>query len=178
MGEQAVALARAVDYVSAGTVEFIVGADRSFYFLEMNTRLQVEHPVTEMVTGLDLVELMIRVAAGEPQGFTQADVALRGWAIEGRIYAEDPYRGFLPSTGRLALYRPPAEQEGTVRLDGGVAEGAEISMHYDPMLAKLIGAGPDRNAAIAALAGALDRFVVRGIGHNIPFLSAVLRHPD
>jgi propionyl-CoA carboxylase alpha chain len=176
MGEQAVALARAVGYVSAGTVEFIVGADRSFYFLEMNTRLQVEHPVTEAVTGLDLVELMIRVAAGERLPLRQEDLRIEGWAVEARIYAEDPYRGFLPSIGRLTRYRPPPA-EPSVRVDDGVAEGGEIAMHYDPMIAKLIGRGADRPAAIAALRRALDGFVVRGVGHNIPFLAALVHHP-
>ncbi len=176
MGEQAVALARAVGYHSAGTVEFIAGADRSFYFLEMNTRLQVEHPVTEMVTGLDLVELMIRVAAGEKLPFGQDEVALDGWAVESRIYAEDPYRGFLPSTGRLVRYRPPAEKTG-VRVDDGVAEGGEISMFYDPMIAKLITHGETREAAIDRQIEALDSFVLEGIGHNVDFLSALMQHP-
>jgi len=174
MGEQAVALARGVGYTSAGTVEFIAGADRSFYFLEMNTRLQVEHPVTEAITGIDLVEAMIRVAAGEPLGFTQADVRLDGHAIETRIYAEDPYRGFLPSIGRLATYVPPAPP---VRVDTGVVEGSEISRFYDPMIAKLITHGPTRAGAIAAQAKALDQYLVRGIGHNIDFLAAVMAHP-
>ncbi len=175
MGEQAVALARNVGYFSAGTVEFIAGADRSFYFLEMNTRLQVEHPVTELVTGVDLVEAMIRVAAGEPLGFGQADVRLDGHAIETRVYAEDPYRGFLPSTGRLRTYREP-DLPG-VRVDTGVVEGSEISRFYDPMIAKLITYGPDRAAAIAAQREALDRYLVRGVGHNIDFLGAVMAHP-
>ena len=180
MGEQAVALARAVGYYSAGTVELIVsGADpsgTSFYFLEMNTRLQVEHPVTEFITGLDLVEQMIRVAAGEPLGFTQADVKIDGWAIENRVYAEDPYRGFLPSTGRLVRYRPPA---GTaqVRVDDGVVEGSDISMFYDPMIAKLVTHGATRDEAIDAQVAALDRFEIDGIGHNIDFLSALMQHP-
>jgi propionyl-CoA carboxylase alpha chain len=179
MGEQAVALAKAVGYFSAGTVEFIAGADRSFYFLEMNTRLQVEHPVTEMVTGLDLVELMIRVAAGEPLPFRQEDVKLDGWAIESRIYAEDPYRGFLPSTGRLVRYRPPEGSEddgGRTRVDDGVTEGGEVSIFYDPMIAKLISWAPDREAAIDRQIGALDSFVIDGIGHNVDFLSALMQH--
>jgi propionyl-CoA carboxylase alpha chain len=171
MGRQAVALARAVGYRSAGTVEFIVDRERNFYFLEMNTRLQVEHPVTELVTGLDLVELMIRIAAGEPLPFTQQDVRLKGWAIEARIYAEDPTRNFLPSTGRLIRYRPPAG-EG-LRLDTGVFEGAEIGVHYDPMIAKLVAFGPDRDTAIERLSGALDSFYVAGVQHNIAFLAAV-----
>jgi propionyl-CoA carboxylase alpha chain len=215
MGEQAVQLAKAVGYYSAGTVEFIAGADRSFYFLEMNTRLQVEHPVTEYVTGLDLVEQMIRVANGEPLGFTQADVQLKGWAIENRLYAEDPYRGFLPSTGRLVRYRPPVSPnpfapsgvEGhgrakprllagarkgistsldangeaaglaPVRVDDGVVEGSEISMFYDPMIAKLVTYGETREEAIDAQIDALDRFEIDGIGHNVDFLSALMQHP-
>jgi propionyl-CoA carboxylase alpha chain len=216
MGEQAVALARAVGYYSAGTVELIVsGADttgKSFYFLEMNTRLQVEHPVTEAVTGLDLVEQMIRVAAGEKLGLTQDDVTLNGWSIENRIYAEDPYRGFLPSTGRLVRYRPPASQvpfassavekrlapdgdrfstsletngersdassqEPYVRVDDGVAEGGEVSMFYDPMIAKLVTWGPTREAAIDAQIAALDRFEIDGPGHNVDFVSALMQHP-
>jgi len=218
MGEQAVQLAKAVGYCSAGTVEFIAGADRSFYFLEMNTRLQVEHPVTEYVTGLDLVEQMIRVANGEPLGFTQADVQLKGWAIENRVYAEDPYRGFLPSTGRLVRYRPPlatptpfapSEVEGhgraeprllagarkgistsldangegaahlvsSIRIDDGVVEGSEISMFYDPMIAKLVTYGETREEAIDRQIDALDRFEIDGIGHNIDFLSALMQHP-
>ena len=175
MGRQAVALARAVDYRSAGTVEFIVDQQRNFYFLEMNTRLQVEHPVTELVTGLDLVELMIRVAAGEPLPFAQEDVELSGWAIEARVYAEDPARNFLPSIGRLVRYRPPSG-EG-VRLDAGVFEGAEISVHYDPLIAKLIVSGPDRDTAIDRLSGALDEFYVAGVQHNIAFLAAVAARP-
>lgn len=179
MGEQAVALAKAVGYHSAGTVEFIVdGKQNKFYFLEMNTRLQVEHPVTELVTGLDLVEQMIRVAAGEKLSFGQDDVKLNGWAIESRLYAEDPYRNFLPSIGRLTRYRPPAEgmtAEGTVvRNDTGVFEGGEISMYYDPMIAKLCTWAPDRLTAIEAMSEALDSFEVEGIGHNLPFLSAVM----
>jgi len=216
MGEQAVALARAVDYHSAGTVEFIAGADRSFYFLEMNTRLQVEHPVTEEVTGLDLVELMIRVAAGEPLPFGQEDVKLNGWAIENRVYAEDPYRGFLPSTGRLVRYRAPQQvlrdaastssgapqderyqtsaahpEEGlspgegpsrripdyVIRVDDGVEEGGEVSMFYDPMIAKLITWAPTREAAIDRQIEALDSFMLEGIGHNVDFLSALMQHP-
>jgi propionyl-CoA carboxylase alpha chain len=180
MGEQAVALAKAVQYDSAGTVEFVAGQDRSFYFLEMNTRLQVEHPVTELVTGVDLVEEMIRSAAGEPLRLKQADVKLTGWAVESRVYAEDPTRGFLPSTGRLTLYRPPAEgtHNGvTVRNDTGVFEGGEISIHYDPMIAKLVTHAPDRLGAIEAQATALDAFVIDGIRHNIPFLSALMQHP-
>jgi len=179
MGEQAVALARAVNYDSAGTVEFVAGQDRSFYFLEMNTRLQVEHPVTELVTGVDLVEEMIRSAYGEPLRLTQADVKLNGWAIESRVYAEDPTRGFLPSTGRLVKYRPPMEGtiEGvTVRNDTGVYEGGEISIHYDPMIAKLVTHAGDRQRAIEAQANALDAFVIDGIRHNIPFLSALMQH--
>jgi propionyl-CoA carboxylase alpha chain len=180
MGEQAVALAKAVQYDSAGTVEFVAGQDRSFYFLEMNTRLQVEHPVTELVTGIDLVEEMIRSAAGEPLRLKQADVKLTGWAVESRVYAEDPTRGFLPSTGRLTRYRPPAEgtHDGvTVRNDTGVFEGGEISIHYDPMIAKLVTHAPDRLGAINAQATALDAFVIDGIRHNIPFLSALMQHP-
>ena len=180
MGEQAVALAKAVQYDSAGTVEFVAGQDRSFYFLEMNTRLQVEHPVTELITGVDLVEEMIRSAAGEPLRLKQADVKLTGWAVESRVYAEDPTRGFLPSTGRLTRYRPPAEgtHDGvTVRNDTGVFEGGEISIHYDPMIAKLVTHAPDRLGAIDAQATALDAFVIDGIRHNIPFLSALMQHP-
>ncbi len=194
MGEQAVALAHAVDYASAGTVEFIVDGEKKFYFLEMNTRLQVEHPVTELITGVDLVEQMIRVAAGEKLELSQADVKLGGWAIESRLYAEDPYRGFLPSIGRLARYRPPAEvaagpllengkwqdkaAEGAtaVRNDTGVYDGGEISMYYDPMIAKLCTWAPDRAAAIEAMRVALDSFEIEGIGHNLPFLSAVMDH--
>ncbi len=179
MGEQAVALARAVNYDSAGTIEFVVGQDQSFYFLEMNTRLQVEHPVTELVTGVDLVEHMIRVAAGEKLSITQDDVTLNGWAIESRIYAEDPFRNFLPSTGRLTQYRPPPEQSSggvIVRNDTGVYEGGEISMWYDPMIAKLCTHAPTRAEAIAAMATALDSFVVTGIQHNIPFVSAIMGH--
>jgi propionyl-CoA carboxylase alpha chain len=195
MGEQAVALAKAVGYASAGTVEFIVDGQKNFYFLEMNTRLQVEHPVTELITGVDLVEQMIRVAAGEPLTITQDDVKLTGWAIENRLYAEDPYRNFLPSIGRLTRYRPPAETaagpmlvngkwqgdapEGptAVRNDTGVYEGGEISMYYDPMIAKLCTWAPTRAEAIEAMRIALDSFEVEGIGHNLPFLSAVMDHP-
>ncbi|MGW1421877.1 acetyl-CoA carboxylase biotin carboxylase subunit [Bradyrhizobium manausense] len=180
MGEQAVALAKAVNYDSAGTVEFVAGQDKSFYFLEMNTRLQVEHPVTELVTGVDLVEQMIRVAAGEKLGIAQKDVTLTGWAVESRLYAEDPFRNFLPSIGRLVKYRPPAEasHDGiTVRNDTGVQEGGEISIHYDPMIAKLVTHAPSRAAAIEAQATALDSFYVDGIRHNIPFLSALMHHP-
>ena len=171
MGRQAVALARAVGYRSAGTVEFIADQQRNFYFLEMNTRLQVEHPVTELVTGLDLVELMIRIAAGEPLPIAQEDVRLDGWAIEARVYAEDPTRNFLPSIGRLVRYRPPAGDG--IRLDAGVVEGSEISVHYDPLIAKLVTSGPDRDAAIDRLSGALDQFYIAGVQHNIPFLAAV-----
>ena len=176
MGEQAVALAKAVDYQSAGTVEFIVDPQRNFYFLEMNTRLQVEHPVTELTTGLDLVELMIRVAAGEKLPLGQDDVGIEGWAIEARVYAEDPFRNFLPSTGRLVYYRPPAEDEH-VRVDTGVYEGGEVSMFYDPMIAKLITRGDDRAEAIARMRSALDRFIIRGVSNNIAFLSALMAHP-
>ncbi|HHC29876.1 MAG TPA: acetyl/propionyl/methylcrotonyl-CoA carboxylase subunit alpha [Rhodobacterales bacterium] len=194
MGEQAVALALAVGYTSAGTVEFIVDGARNFYFLEMNTRLQVEHPVTELITGVDLVEQMIRVANGEALTITQDDVQLTGWAMESRLYAEDPYRGFLPSIGRLTRYRPPREMAAgpllesgnwpgeaapgatAVRNDTGVYEGGEISMYYDPMIAKLCTWAPDRDGAIEAMRIALDRFEVEGIGHNLPFLSAVMDH--
>ncbi|MGV3553526.1 acetyl-CoA carboxylase biotin carboxylase subunit [Rhizobium sp.] len=181
MGEQAVQLAKAVGYFSAGTVEFIVDGKRNFYFLEMNTRLQVEHPVTELITGIDLVEQMIRVANGEKLAIGQADVTLNGWAMESRLYAEDPYRGFLPSIGRLTRYRPPAEgtlaDGSVVRNDTGVYEGGEISMYYDPMIAKLCTWAPDRTRAIEAMSEALDSFEVEGIGHNLPFLSAVMAHP-
>jgi propionyl-CoA carboxylase alpha chain len=200
MGEQSVALARAVGYASAGTVEFIVDGARNFYFLEMNTRLQVEHPVTELITGVDLVEQMIRVAAGEALPMRQEDVALTGWAIESRLYAEDPYRSFLPSIGRLTRYRPPSEVaagpmqeaglwlpqpgggaapvgETAVRNDTGVFEGGEISMFYDPMIAKLCTWAPDRAGAVEAMRHALDAFELEGIGHNLPFLSAVMDHP-
>ncbi len=180
MGEQAVALAKAVEYQSAGTVEFIVDKDRNFYFLEMNTRLQVEHPVTELVTGVDLVEQMIRVAAGEKLALAQDEVRLDGWAIESRLYAEDPFRNFLPSIGRLTRYRPPEEGprgNAVVRNDTGVFEGAEITMFYDPMIAKLCTWAPDRIAAVDAMGEALDAFVVDGINHNMPFLAALMRHP-
>ena len=180
MGEQAVALSKAVDYCSAGTVEFIVDGDRNFYFLEMNTRLQVEHPVTELITGIDLVEQMIRIANGEKLAIAQEDVKLNGWAMESRLYAEDPYRNFLPSIGRLSRYQPPNEGtrwDGTiVRNDTGVYEGGEISMFYDPMIAKLCTWGKDRAAAIEAMEQALDKFELEGIGHNLPFLSAVMGH--
>jgi propionyl-CoA carboxylase alpha chain len=180
MGEQAVALAKAVGYDSAGTVEFVVGQDKRFYFLEMNTRLQVEHPVTELVTGVDLVEQMIRVAAGEKLKLKQSDMELSGWAVETRVYAEDPTRNFLPSIGRLVRYRPPAERSAggvTVRVDTGVYEGGEISLYYDPMIAKLITLAPTRKEAIAAQADALDAFDVEGFRHNIPFLAALMQHP-
>ena len=180
MGEQAVALAKAVGYDSAGTVEFVAGQDKSFFFLEMNTRLQVEHPVTELITGVDLVELMIRSAAGEKLPLKQSDVKLTGWAVESRVYAEDPFRNFLPSIGRLVKYRPPAEEtkDGlTVRNDTGVYEGGEISMFYDPMIAKLVTHGPTRIAAIDAQAEALDAFYIDGIQHNVPFVTALMHHP-
>ena len=180
MGEQSCALARAVGYTSAGTVEFIVDVDQNFYFLEMNTRLQVEHPVTELITGIDLVEQMIRVANGEVLSIAQKDVVINGWAIESRLYAEDPYRGFLPSIGRLRKYQPPSESRSemmVVRNDTGVYEGGEISMYYDPMIAKLCTWAPSRDDAIAQMRNALDAFEIEGIGHNIPFLSAVMDHP-
>jgi propionyl-CoA carboxylase alpha chain len=180
MGEQAVALAKAVGYDSAGTVEFVAGQDKSFFFLEMNTRLQVEHPVTELVTGIDLVEQMIRSAAGEKLALKQSDVKFNGWAVETRVYAEDPYRNFLPSTGRLTTYRPPAERSAsgiTVRNDTGVYEGGEISLYYDPMIAKLVTHAPSREQAITAQAAALDAFAIDGIRHNIPFLAALMAHP-
>ena len=180
MGAQAVALAKAVGYDSAGTVEFVMGQDRRFYFLEMNTRLQVEHPVTELVTGVDLVEQMIRVAAGEPLRLAQEDVTISGWAIEARLYAEDPYRDFLPSIGRLHRYRTPPEgkvDDRVVRIDTGVAEGSEISLYFDPLIAKLVTHGEDRLAAIDAMAHVLDRTVVDGIAHNQPFLAALMDHP-
>ena len=176
MGEQAVALAKAVDYQSAGTVEFVVDQKRNFYFLEMNTRLQVEHPVTEMVTGLDLVELMIRIAAGEKLPLKQKDVALTGWAMEARIYAEDPFRNFLPSIGRLIRCQPPTES-ANVRVDTGVEEGSEVSMFYDPMIAKLITRGDTRDQAIAHMADALDEYHIRGVAHNISFLNALIQLP-
>ena len=177
MGEQAVALAKAVEYQSAGTVEFVVGADKDFYFLEMNTRLQVEHPVTENITGIDLVEQMIRVAAGEKLTMTQDDIPLIGWSMECRINAEDPFRGFLPSTGRLVRFLPPVEGDG-VRVDTGVYEGGEISMYYDSMIAKLIVHGSDRDDAIRRMRDALNGFVIRGISSNIPFQAALLQHPN
>jgi propionyl-CoA carboxylase alpha chain len=177
MGEQAVALARAVQYESAGTVEFVVGADKSFYFLEMNTRLQVEHPVTELITGVDLVELMIRVAYGEKLPLTQEQVQLNGWAMECRINAEDPFRGFLPSTGRLVKFLPPEEIPGQVRVDTGVYDGGEISMFYDSMIAKLIVHGATREQAISRMRDALNAFVIRGISSNIPFQAALMQHP-
>ena len=175
MGEQSCALARAVDYQSAGTVEFIADADMNFYFLEMNTRLQVEHPVTELVTGQDLVEMMIRVAAGEKLSLAQSDVTLTGWAMESRVYAEDPFRNFMPSIGRLSGYREP-EGEG-VRVDSGVYEGGEVSMHYDPMISKLITYGDNREAAIDLMVDALDAYYIRGVNHNISFLNALMVHP-
>ena len=177
MGEQACALAAAVDYRSAGTVEFIVDKDRNFYFLEMNTRLQVEHPVTEMITGLDLVEQMIWVADGEKLSLSQEDVTLNGWAIETRVYAEDPSRNFLPAIGRLVRYRTPAEDGKTVRIDTGVGEGSEISMFYDPMIAKLATHGADRAEAIVRMQDALDAYYIRGTGHNTAFLASILAHP-
>ncbi len=179
MGEQAVALAKAVGYDSAGTVEFVAGQDKSFFFLEMNTRLQVEHPVTELITGIDLVEQMIRVASGEKLSLKQSDVKLNGWAIETRIYAEDPYRNFMPSIGRLTRYRPPEEKSAngiTVRNDTGVYEGGEISLYYDPMIAKLVTHAPKRLDAIDAQAAALDAFSIEGIRHNIPFLAAIMQY--
>ena len=180
MGDEAIRLAAAVGYYSAGTVEFIVDANRQFYFLEMNTRLQVEHPVTELITGLDLVEEMIRVAAGQPLRHKQTDIGINGWAMESRLYAEDPYRNFMPAIGRLSLYRPPAEQQhddnSLTRNDTGVAEGDTISIYYDPMIAKLCSWASDRSAAISRMRTALDDFVMTGIGHNIPFLSAVMEH--
>lgn len=181
MGEQSCALSKAVDYASVGTVEFIVDKNRKFYFLEMNTRLQVEHPVTELVTGIDLVEQMIHVASGEKLSLTQDDISLNGWAMESRLYAEDPYRNFLPSIGRLTRYRPPAEGDmgdgNIVRNDTGVFEGGEISMYYDPMIAKLCTWGETRIEAIQTMGEALDMFELEGIGHNLPFLSAVMAHP-
>ena len=180
MGAEAVALAEAVDYRSAGTVEFIVDKNKNFYFLEMNTRIQVEHPVTELITGLDLVEWMIRIAAGEKLGFGQDDVTLDGWAMETRVYAEDPLRDFMPSIGRLVRYREPPAPEGgaaTVRVDTGVEEGSEISMFYDPMIAKLVTHGPDRNSAIETMLAALDAYCIRGINHNVAFLASVMTNP-
>jgi propionyl-CoA carboxylase alpha chain len=176
MGKESVALAKAVDYCSAGTVEFIVDAERNFYFLEMNTRLQVEHHVTELVTGQDLVELMLRVAAGEKLPLRQADVKLTGWAVEARVYAEDPFRNFLPSIGRLSRYQPPTESD-TVRVDTGIEEGSEVSMFYDPMIAKLITYGDNREQAIDNMNDALDGYLIRGVSHNISFLNALLAHP-
>jgi propionyl-CoA carboxylase alpha chain len=167
---------RGAEYSNAGTVEFIVDADKNFYFLEMNTRLQVEHPVTELVTGQDLVELMIRVAAGEKLPLSQDDVKLTGWAMEARVYAEDPFRNFMPSIGRLTRYRPPIESD-TVRVDTGIEEGSEVSMFYDPMIAKLITYGADRNEAIANMNDALDAYYIRGVSHNISFLNALMAHP-
>ena len=181
MGEQSVALAKAVNYESAGTVEFIVDKNQNFYFLEMNTRLQVEHPVTELITGIDLVEQMINVAAGEKLNISQDDVGIDGWAIESRIYAEDPFRNFLPSTGRLTKYAPPAEQKFknvTIRNDTGVYDGGEISIFYDPMIAKLCVHAPDRKTAISHMADALDQFIIKGISHNIPFVASLMQHPD
>lgn len=175
MGAQAVALGEAVGYDSAGTVEFIVAPDRSFFFLEMNTRLQVEHPVTEFVTGVDLVEQMIRVAAGEPLALSQSDVHITGWAIESRVYAEDPHRGFLPSIGRLSRYRPP-QTTAEVRIDAGVVEGSEISIYFDPLIAKLVTYGVDRDAAIDRMQAALDTYLIDGIAHNVPFLAALMDH--
>ena len=176
MGAQALALARAVGYTSAGTVEFIVDAERNFYFLEMNTRLQVEHPVTELITGVDLVEWMLRIASGEELTLTQLDIGIRGWALESRVYAEDPYRGFLPSSGRVHRFRPPDDAKG-VRVDTGICEGGEVSLHYDPMIAKLVTHGPDREQAAQTMLRALDRFEIRGIQSNIPFLAALVQHP-
>jgi len=176
MGEQAVALAQAVDYKSAGTVEFIVDAKKNFYFLEMNTRLQVEHPVTEFITGQDLVEWMIRIAYGEKLTLKQKDVKLTGWAVETRVYAEDPFRNFMPSIGRLSRYLPPAETEN-VRVDTGIREGSEVSMYYDPMIAKLVTYGKDRSEALEHMAEALDAYYIRGVSHNISFLNALIAHP-
>jgi len=176
MGEQAVKLARAVGYESAGTVEFVAGQDKQFYFLEMNTRLQVEHPVTEMVTGLDLVEWMIHIAAGDPLPFAQSDIRLSGWAVEARVYAEDPTRGFLPATGRLVAYREPPEG-AELRVDSGVGAGGEISVYYDPMVAKVIAHGADRGAAVARLRAGLDAYLIRGFTHNASFLAAILGQP-
>ena len=176
MGAQACTLAKSVDYRSAGTVEFIVDRDRKFYFLEMNTRLQVEHPVTELVTGLDLVELMLRIAAGEVLPIAQKDVALHGWALEARVYAEDPFRDFMPSIGRLTRYREPRALNN-VRVDTGIVEGSEVSLYYDPMIAKLCTWGDDRATAIATMGQALDEYYIRGVSHNISFLNAVIAHP-
>ncbi len=176
MGEQAVTLAKAVDYCSAGTVEFIVDAKRNFYFLEMNTRLQVEHPVTELITGEDLVEHMIRIAAGEALSLKQKDISLTGWAMEARVYAEDPFRNFMPSIGRLSHYNPPAESDH-VRVDTGIEEGSEVSMFYDPMIAKLVSYGETRDQAIDHMNDALDAYYIRGVSHNISFLNAIMAHP-
>ena len=176
MGKQAVALAEAVDYCSAGTVEFIVDAKKNFYFLEMNTRLQVEHPVTELITGQDLVELMIRVADDEKLPIAQKDVKLKGWSLEARVYAEDPFRNFMPSIGRLVRYQAPTESD-TVRVDTGIEEGSEVSMFYDPMIAKLVTYGADRGEAIASMNDALDTYFIRGVSHNISFLNALIAHP-
>ncbi|MEK9785087.1 MAG: acetyl/propionyl-CoA carboxylase subunit alpha, partial [Gammaproteobacteria bacterium] len=176
MGAQAIDLARAVNYVSAGTVEFIVDAERKFYFLEMNTRLQVEHPVTEKITGIDLVEWMLRIAAGEKLTLSQHDVGISGWSLETRIYAEDPFRGFMPSSGRVTRFRPPEASE-TVRIDTGLYEGAEVSLHYDPMVAKLISHGPDRDQAADTMRRALDQFEIRGIQANTAFLTALIESP-
>ncbi len=181
MGSEAIRLAKAVGYYSAGTVEFLVDANRNFYFLEMNTRLQVEHPVTELITGVDIVEEMIRIAAGNNLRYGQDQIKIHGWAMESRLYAEDPYRNFMPAIGRLSLYRPPsvaAHDDGTLtRNDAGVSEGDIISIYYDPMISKLCSWGPDRNSAIHRMQIALDTFTIRGISHNIPFLSAVIEHP-
>jgi propionyl-CoA carboxylase alpha chain len=177
MGEQAVMLAKAVEYTSAGTVECIVDQEQNFYFLEMNTRLQVEHPITEMVTGYDLVELMIQVAAGKPLPMSQDDIQLKGWALECRVYAEDPVRDFLPSTGRITVYQPPYEDGKGVRLDSGIVEGSEISVYYDPMISKLVTRGEDREEAIAAMQDALDEYVIQGVSTNINFLSTLVAHP-
>jgi propionyl-CoA carboxylase alpha chain len=176
MGKQAAALAKAVGYTSAGTVEFLSDQNRNFYFLEMNTRLQVEHPITEKITGVDLVEQMIRVAAGEPLAIKQEDIKINGWAMESRVYAEDPLRNFLPSIGKLKRYREPSATDGTVRVDGGVLEGSEISIYYDPLLSKLVTYGPNRAAAIENMSKALDSYIVRGLNHNIPFLRAVMHN--
>jgi len=181
MGEQAVTLAKAVDYRSVGTVEFVVDAKRNFYFLEMNTRLQVEHPVTEIITGLDLVEQMLRVAWGEKLSLMQEDVKLKGWAIEARVYAENPFRNFLPSTGRLVRYDEPRgidDEENGLRVDSGVIEGSEISIYYDPMIAKLVASGADRNQAIERMRGALNDFYIRGPSNNLSFLAALVAHPS
>ena len=172
MGEKAVILAKEVNYVSAGTVEFIVDKDHNFYFLEMNTRLQVEHPVTEMVIGIDLVEWMIKIACGEKLNLKQNEIIIKGWAIESRIYAEDPFRGFLPSTGRVTKYITPTETEN-LRIDTGIYEGGEISIYYDPMIAKLCSWGNNRKEALKFMKDALNRYIVKGLQHNIPFLSSI-----